>query len=129
MLLRTIIFLTLLGGEISSLKAQNDSLSNEEPDLSVFYPCTKSPQPINLDDIYKSMGYPNGHMYYKGTIVFRTLIDEKGNYIRHLPPKSGDSFLIKKIEEHIAKLRFIPATRDEIPVKCWVNIPFVFKLE
>lgn len=129
MLLRTIIFLMLLGGEISHLKAQNDSSSNKEPNPSAFFPCTKYPQPINLDDIVRLIGYPNSDLCYEAHIIFRVLVDEKGNYIRHLPPKHSMPFLTKAIEEHIAKLRFIPATRDEIPVKCWANIPFRFKLE
>lgn len=129
MLLRTIIFLMLLGGEISSLKAQNDSLSNEEPSPSAFFLCTKDPQPINLKDIVRLIGCPNCYLCYEASIVFRVLVDEKGNYVRHLPPKKGLPFVIKAIEEHIAKLRFIPATRDDIPVKSWANIPFVFKLE
>jgi len=116
----------LLGGEISHLKAQNDSLSNEEPDPSVFFPCIKSPKPINFNDIVKLIVYPNNRCAYEDLIVFRILVDEKGNYVRHLPPKHSMPFLTKAIEEHIAKLRFIPATRDEIPVKCWVNIPFCF---
>lgn len=103
----------------------------EEPDPTKFIPGAKQPKEVNLSDIQKAIGYPAvaREMNLEGTIVFRVLVDENGNYVKHLPPKSGHPILIKAVEEHINKVKFTPAIQGDKPIKFWVNVPFVFKLQ
>ncbi len=92
---------------------------------------TKKPKEINLFEIQKNIGYPSFAREYgiEERIIFKTLIDEEGNYIRHLHPKEGHILLISNIENHLCKIRFTPAMRDEKPIKFWANIPFHFRLQ
>lgn len=103
----------------------------EEPDPTKFIPGAKQPKEVNLSDIQKLIGYPAvaREMNLEGNIVFRVLVDENGNYVKHLPPKSGHPILIKAVEEHINKVKFTPAIQGDKPIKFWVNVPFVFKLQ
>lgn len=95
-----------------------------------FIPAEQIPQEINLRDIQKKVGYPYlaRMMDLEGTIVFRVLVDENGNYSKHLPPKSGHPILINAIEEELCKLSFSPAKQGGKNIKFWVNVPFMFKL-
>lgn len=103
----------------------------EEPDPTKFVPGAKQPKEVNLGDIQKLIGYPAvaREMNLEGNIVFRVLVDENGNYLKHLPPKTGHPILIKAVEEHIGKVKFTPAIQGDKPIKFWVNVPFVFKLQ
>ncbi len=103
----------------------------EEPDPTKFIPGAKQPKEVNLGDIQKLIGYPAvaREMNLEGNIVFRVLVDENGSYVKHLPPKSGHPILIKAVEEHIGKVKFTPAIQGDKPIKFWVNVPFVFKLQ
>lgn len=103
----------------------------QEPKPDVFIALSKQPKEVNLNDIQKLIGYPavaiEGNL--EDNIVFRVLIDENGNYVRHITPKKGHPIFIKAIEEHISKVKFTPALQGKNPIKFWVNVPFVFKLQ
>ncbi len=96
-----------------------------------FIPVSKSPKEVNLSDIQKAIGYPAvaREMNLEETIVFRVKIDENGNYVTHLKPKTGHPILVKAVEEHLSKIKFTPAVQGEKPIPFWVNVPFKFKLQ
>lgn len=104
--------------------------SGKEPSPTEFIPA-KQPKEVNLNDIQKLIGYPAAarELNLEAKIVVRVLIDENGNYMRHLPPKAGHPIFIKAIEEHISKVKFTPAVQGNKPIKFWVNVPFVFQLQ
>lgn len=104
--------------------------TNKEEKEGKFYPFDMPPRALNLQDIQRKVGYPEAarEMNLEGKITFRLLIDEYGCYIHHLPPKSGHPLFIKAIEPHLAAVHFAPAIHNGMPTKCWIDIPFVFKL-
>lgn len=103
----------------------------QEPKPDAFVALSKQPKEVNLGDIQKFIGYPAAarDMGLQENLVFRVLIDENGNYVRHISPKKGHPIFVKAIEEHISKVKFTPALQGNNPIKFWVNVPFVFKLQ
>lgn len=128
MILKThiIIFILLLG--IMSIQAQADSLARKENIVLVDTNNIIPPTEINLKEITKLVGYPPKAIKKRieGKIVFRVLVDENGNYVKHLPPNSGDPILIEAVEKHLPEVRFTPCIKNGTPIKFWVNIPFYF---
>lgn len=58
--------------------------------------------------------------------VLRVLIDENGCYLRHLPPKSAHPIIVKHLEQFLPQIMFTPATKEGVPIKFWVTVPFLF---
>lgn len=133
MIIRPFIFilsllctLSLLPAQTQSPVEQDSSTPTDEPDPNRFIPGVKQPKEINLADIQKKIGYPTipKNTDIDGDIVFRVLIDENGCYIKHLPSKNGTPILVKAVEEYLPEIRFTPATKDGIPIKFWITVPF-----
>lgn len=101
----------------------------EEPDYHAFVIVQEQPRPINMDEIRKKIGYPivlrDG---IEGVVMFRILVDENGNYVRHIVSKSAHPLLQAEVEKYVKELHFTPAIQAGKPIKFWVNIPFTFKL-
>jgi len=111
-------------GSIMTLQAQ------EYPSAEEFMFVDQQPSPINLSDIRAAIGYPKEAVdqNIEGNIICRILVDENGQYVRHLIMSSGHSILQKAVEKHIPKLTFSPASLDGKNVAFWINVPFKFKL-
>ncbi len=80
-------------------------------------------KPINLKEISTLIGYPSEakEKDISGIVVVRILVDNFGNYVKHIVIKSPDLILTEAVTTHISKLKFSPSS-----VKVWVNIPFDF---
>ncbi|RMG57162.1 MAG: energy transducer TonB, partial [Bacteroidetes bacterium] len=102
----------------------------QAPSIDEFIFAEEEPQPINMDDIKKLIGYPQiaRDAGIEGSVVVRVLVDKKGNYARHRIINQVHPVLAKAVEEHVNKLRFTPAIQGGKPIQFWVNIPFNFKL-
>ncbi|MCI4669389.1 MAG: energy transducer TonB [Bacteroidia bacterium] len=85
----------------------------------------QTPVPINMDEVIKQIKYPElaKEAGIQGTFACRVLIDKKGGYLRHIWISDVHAVWKKELENHIPKLRFLPAIQDGVPVKLWVNIP------
>lgn len=112
-----------------------DSLSTDQscPEPDPFKPqlLEKEPWPDNLDEIRQSIGYPAmaKEAEIEGTVELRILIDEEGNYVRHVALKEGHPALLKAVAREIQRLQCDPAIQAGKPVKCWITIPFRFSLD
>lgn len=102
----------------------------DEPGITDFVDVHTHPQPKNLNELKKLVGYPveARKAGLQGQVVLRVLVGKNGRYIRHEVVTHPSLIFVKQIEKHIKKLRFEPAIKDGKPVKYWVNIPFNFKL-
>ena len=107
-----------------------DVVSSQEPDISTIIFVEEEPQPVNMADIQKEVGYPEPAVLSRieGMVVLRILVDEKGKYVKHRVINEGHPLLAKAVETHIHKLSFTPAIQANRPIKFWVNVPFRFKL-
>ena len=88
------------------------------------------PVPMNLNDIRRAIGYPaaarEGNL--EGKIVYRVLVDAKGNYVRHLVVHSSNPIFDKACKKHLKKLTFQPGMMGDQAVPVWVVLPFKFTL-
>lgn len=101
-----------------------------EPDPNKFVPVQKQPAAVNLGDIQKEIGYPTiaREGGIEGDVTLRILVDEEGNYVKHIVIKQVHPILLKAVEEHVRKVKFTPAIQGNKPIQFWVNVPFKFKL-
>jgi protein TonB len=105
-------------------------IAEEEPDPEAFIFVSEEPQPLNMDDVRKIIGYPDiaRDAGIEGQVVVRVLVDEQGNYRKHKMIKKVHPILADAVEKNLHKLKFSPAIQGNKPIKFWVNIPFRFKL-
>ncbi|MEZ4826902.1 MAG: energy transducer TonB [Bacteroidia bacterium] len=117
-------------GEIDADGDVPEVIVEQEPEINAFIFAEEEPQPVNMDDIRKLIGYPQiaRDAGIEGSVVVRVLVDKKGNYSKHRVINQVHPILEKAVTEHIAKLRFTPAIQGGKPIQFWVNIPFNFKL-
>lgn len=88
------------------------------------------PIPQNIGDIRKLIGYPKDarHAQLEGKVTYRVLVDEKGNYVRHMVLNSTHPLFDKACAGHLSGLKFTPGKMGDRSVPCWVVLPFNFKL-
>lgn len=117
-------------GEIDADGDVPEVIVEQEPEINAFIFAEEEPQPINMDDIKKLIGYPQiaRDAGIEGSVVVRVLVDKKGNYAKHRVINQVHPILEKAVTEHVNKLRFTPAIQGGKPIQFWVNIPFNFKL-
>jgi protein TonB len=110
---------------------QNPEQNNRIPDEKEFIMADQRPQPVNLMDIKKAIGYPPiaRDAGIEGEILINILINEEGNYMKHVVKTPGNALLVREIEKHVAQLRFTPAIRKQKAIKFWIIVPFKFELK
>ncbi len=102
----------------------------EEPDINDFIFVSVEPEILNMEQIRKNIGYPDiaRDAGIQGMLVVRVLVDESGNYVRHVMIKKVHPVLSQQVEVYLPLLKFTPAIQNNRPIKFWVNIPFRFSL-
>lgn len=102
-----------------------------DPDINAFTFVTSEPVPANMADIQKRLVYPEvcKESQIQGKVHVRILVDKEGNPTKFVVRKSPHPLLSKSVENEVMKLKFTPAVNAGKPVKCWVNIPFDFRLK
>ena len=100
------------------------------PDAKAQSEVDQYPKPLNLAAIQQEIGYPKAAsaQNLEGKVLIKVLVDKSGSYVRHEVLESPDEVFTDAIEQHIQKLKFEPAKKDDKQVKFWVSIPFNFKL-
>jgi TonB family protein len=111
-------------------KKEDEPKKDEEPDPNKFVPVQKRPEAVNLGDVRKAIGYPpiakDGGI--EGQVLLNILVDEQGNYKKHLVKQSAHPILLKEVEKHVSELRFTPAVQGGKAITFWVVVPFKFEL-
>ncbi len=109
---------------------ENVDNDEAEPDVNLFIVVDQEPEPINLRDIQKEIGYPEQarEAGIQGNVVVRILVDEEGSYIKHNVLNSVHPLLEEAVVNKIEALTFEPAIKDGKEIKFWVNVPFKFEL-
>jgi len=103
----------------------------KEPTADEFVFVQQEPKPANLDEIKRSIVYPEilRENQIQGKVFVKILVDKEGNPVKHVIKKSPHPLMTQEIESKIYKLKFSPAINAGKPVKFWVSIPFDFKLK
>jgi outer membrane biosynthesis protein TonB len=109
--------------------SQNLATKNE-PDPHAFILVECEPRPYNMTEIRTCIGYPPiaKKAEIEGKVILRVLIDEKGNYVRHIVYHDPHPILTKAVTDHISLLRCSPAIANGAPIKYWMTIPFTICL-
>ena len=89
------------------------------------------PQPTNLGEIRKRIGYPEAAIEKNvtGKVIVRLLVNKDGTVDQAEILKSPSLILSTAVGKHIEDLTFTPGKKDEKTVKTQVMIPFQFKLD
>jgi len=90
----------------------------------------QAPQPLNVTEIKKEIGYPKAAVdnCEEGMVVARIKVSKGGKYLTHEIVKDAGTTLTAAVESKVAQLLFEPAKKGQEAVAYWVNIPFSFKL-
>ncbi len=117
----------------NSIRSQTGGTTpqQQDPDPNALILVDQQPEPINLEDIKKTIGYPELAMESRvqGTVITRVLIGIDGKYEKHIVISQGHPLLLKAVESEIKNLIFSPAQKEGKAIKYWMNIPFKFSLE
>ena len=103
---------------------------NGEPDPNAFILLDKEPVPLNRDEVVEMIGYPPmaREAEIEGKVILRILIDEEGNYKRHIVIRDPHPMLRKAVEKKIDQLKWEPGLWKDKPQSVWVTIPFNFQI-
>ncbi len=125
-ILRSLIFCGLLWLPSLSFSQSNPT---REIGPNEFILVDKEPVPLNLAEVNKMIGYPPEAVASKieGNVIARILVDEKGNYMKHIIMIDPHPILTNAVESKISNLKFKPAMQFGNPIKLWHTIPFNFK--
>ena len=105
---------------------KNEDLNkNHEP-----FEVQKAPTAVNLGSVQGSMSYPqraidNGT---EGRVVVKILVGKDGEVIK-IGSISGPEVFKDEVRDKVYDLVFTPARQNGQTVKCWVSVPFNFKLK
>jgi protein TonB len=89
------------------------------------------PKVTNLNSIISKISYPEDakNQMIEGKVTAKVLVNENGvvEDVSRTDFK-GASIFFDEVEKVVWSLEFEPALDNDTPVKCWVEIPFNFKL-
>ncbi len=107
--------------------------SHSEEDAFVFIKYDRPPEPIGgLASIIKYINYPKMARIagVESKVIVGVLIDEEGNCIKTqiLQEASKKLGFEEEAKRAVMKLKWIPALQRDIPIKVWISVPVVFKL-
>ena len=89
----------------------------------------KAPVAVNLGSVRSSMRYPEiaRSSGMEGRVTAKVLVGTNGSIIK-IGGLSGPSVFHSEVRSKIRNLQFTPALQNGVPVRCWVSVPFNFKL-
>jgi len=89
----------------------------------------KAPVAVNLGSVRSSMRYPEiaRSSGIEGRVTAKVLVGTNGSIVK-IGGLSGPSVFHSEVRSKIRNLQFTPALQNGVPVRCWVSVPFSFKL-
>jgi periplasmic protein TonB len=102
----------------------------KEPAPTDFVEVEQEATPLNMQEVKTKIVYPAiaKEAALEGKVVVRVLVDERGNYAKHVVIKDPHALLTNEVVSKVNLLKFTPAVSKGKPVKMWVTIPFDFRL-
>lgn len=102
-----------------------------KPEIIKYEPfqVDKAPVAVNLSAIQSSMRYPEDarQIGKEGTVVVRVLVGPDGSIIS-IGSVNGPEVFRDEVTSKIMNLQFTPALQQGQAVRCWISVPFSFKL-
>lgn len=104
----------------------------EEKEKTVFqsFEVEKAPECVNLQQVRNLMKYPPLAIeaQIEGKVTVKVLVDADGNVIK-VGSINGPDVFRDEVSSKSMQLQFTPGLQNGKPVKVWVSVPFVFKLQ
>ena len=106
------------------------SMAQTESSAFVYVHRDQSPKPLNLKETVSRIEYPEYLLNSgkEGTVLFRVLVDEKGNYRKHETVRSETAAFAFAAERVLPRLKFEPAMLDGEAVSSWVFLPIRYEV-
>lgn len=88
------------------------------------------PQALNMGEVRQKIGYPKAAAKkgIEGKVIMGILVDKEGNVAEAKVVGNAPKELIDAVASHIEELKFTPGTKDGVPVKTKLKLPFKFEL-
>lgn len=89
----------------------------------------KAPVAVNLAQVQGSMRYPEiaRSSGIEGKVTVKVLVGPDGSVVQ-VGGFSGPDVFREEVSSKVMNLQFTPALQQGQPVRCWVSVPFNFKL-
>jgi periplasmic protein TonB len=89
----------------------------------------KAPVAVNLAQVQGSMRYPEiaRSSGIEGKVTVKVLVGPDGSVVS-VGGFSGPDVFREEVSSKVMNLQFTPALQQGSPVRCWVSVPFNFKL-
>ncbi len=90
----------------------------------------KPPECLNMKEVALMIVYPDSAKLYdiEGKVTIKVLVGLEGEVIK-TGTITGPKVFYKEIKRVSTYLKFTPAIYESEKVKCWVTVPFLFKLK
>jgi TonB family protein len=114
--------------ESDGVPLKMDTLTTVFPGPDEFVIVEKPAIPINLTEFKLELGYPTEakRLEVSGKVILKVLVNERGNYVRHIVLKDPHAALTTAVESKIRQLRYAPAVHGSKAVPYWITLPFDF---
>ena len=111
------------------MKEKSHSTVSEDTELGIIN--IDDAIAINMAEVRQLIEYPAEaiDLGLQSRVVARLLINEKGDYVRHIIIRGDYPIFVKEVEKHLSKLRFSPTIINGKATYFWVNVHFGFILE
>ena len=113
-------------------KITKKEINTEEKEKTVYqsFEVEKAPECVNLQQVRSSMVYPPMAIeaQIEGKVTVKVLVDADGNVIK-VGSINGPDIFRDEVSSKSMQLQFTPGLQNGKPVKVWVTVPFVFKLQ
>jgi len=123
---------TEFSGKVVEKKVEEKVEKKEEKKKEIFqqFEVEKAPVAVNLGSIKGSMRYPEiaRQSGMEGRVVAKVLVGTDGSVVK-VGGISGPDIFRDEVSDKVMGLKFTPALQGGQPVKCWVSVPFYFKLK
>ncbi|MEL6676428.1 MAG: energy transducer TonB [Bacteroidota bacterium] len=88
------------------------------------------PLPLNYAKVRSHITYPEAAAAagVQGVVYLRILVDQHGQYVRHLVMTEVHPLLVCAVEQEVAHLKFKPGQKGTQPVAAWITLPFAFRM-
>ncbi|HPG39707.1 MAG TPA: M56 family metallopeptidase [bacterium] len=106
----------------------NDKNAPPPPPL----PFDVAPKPVKgFEELMKNVGYPESALKagIEGKVLVNVLFDEKGNIVETKIEKGLNEDCNQAAINAIKAVKWDPAIKDGKPIKVWLHIPIIFKLQ
>ncbi|MCX6160456.1 MAG: TonB family protein [Ignavibacteriae bacterium] len=118
--------------QVNEKKTEEKQVKEEKKDVKKTYQqfeVDKAPVAVNLGQVQSSMRYPEiaKSSGIEGKVTVKVLVGPDGSVLQ-VGGFSGPDVFRDEVSSKVMSLQFTPALQQGQPVRCWVSVPFSFKL-